>query len=489
MKTAEEYIKSIKKMKANVYQFGKLIEDVTTHGTTKYTIKGIAELYRLALAPEYEEIMTTASILTGEKINRYLSIMQTKEDAIRNTYIKRLAFQRTSSCTGARCAGWSCINSMWATTFDMDKELGTNYHERFKKWLLFAQKNDIAIAGALTDSKGNRTLPPSKQEDKDMSLHIVDENDEGIVVRGAKVMISGACAANELFILPGSGYREDDKDYAIAFVIPRDTEGLTIIENRRAGDKRKLEEGFDKGCEAGGITEGWLFFDDVFVPKERVFMCKEFRYSGPAVYRFVLCERATMGGCVAGQGDVKIAAAVCMAHCNGLGTKPLINKFIEMAIDNETLYGVGVAACALGKKHPSGVFIPDPLLSNVSKVHVSTIPYDTSVLCQEIAGGIGEVGCIPSYADFMDKKLGPLVKKYLKAASPAEARMRTARLIEYTTIGVGVPGCMHGGGSPDAAKLPMRRLLDLDGFYLEMGKRLAGIEDDIKIDIAKKNKK
>ena len=120
----------------------------------------------------------------------------------------------------------------------------------------------------------------------------------------------------------------------------------------------------------------------------------------------------------------------------------------------------------------------NPLLANVNKVHVATLPYTTSVLAQDIAGGIGETGCMPSYTDFESKKYGNLIKKYMKAKYSAESRTRAARLIEWTTMGSGVPGCMHGGGSPDGAKLVIRAVAKLDD-KAEIARRLAGITEEI----------
>ena len=101
-----------------------------------------------------------------------------------------------------------------------------------------------------------------------------------------------------------------------------------------------------------------------------------------------------------------------------------------------------------------------------------------SVLTQEIAGGIGETGCLPSYADFTDPKYGHLVQKYLKAASTAESRAKIARLIEWLTLGAGVPGCMHGGGSPEGAKLVVRMNAGLDN-SVEYARRLIALEEPI----------
>jgi 4-hydroxybutyryl-CoA dehydratase/vinylacetyl-CoA-Delta-isomerase len=485
MKTGQQYKESLKKMRPNLYKFGELIEDVTTHAATKRTIEGHAQIFDASLKEEYRDILTTKSNLIGENISRYLSIIKSSEDMIANVRMKRLMFNLTGTCTGGRCAGFNALNSMWATTFDMDKELGTDYHMRLKSWLKNAQIKDITISGALTDPKGNRSKSPSEQKDPDLNLHVVEKNKKGITVRGAKVMICGIAAANEIFVMPGSGYKEKDKDYAISFAIPRDIDNLTIVEARRPSDIRELEDGFDIPVNIGGITQAYLLFEDVFIPNERIFMCNEFEYTLKAVMNFISPYRAAIGGCVAGQGDVMIGASALMARANGLSEKIFREKITQMIINNETTFGMGIASAVLGKKHPSGVWIPNLLLSNVNKVHVARLPYETKRLAQDIAGGIAETGCLPSCKDINDPKYGKLLKKYLQANCSGETRAKIARLIEWLTLGAGVPGCMHGGGSPDGAKLVITAKSDLNGF-IEIAKRLAEIDEDIKVE---KNKK
>lgn len=478
LRTYEQYIASLKKMRPNIYKFDELIEDVTTHPATKRTVAGHGLIYKAEFDENLKDKVTTTSHLTGEPISRYLSVIRSAEDMYANSEMKRLMFHLTGTCTGGRCAGWTSLNAMFITTFEIDKEFGTDYHNRFLEWLKQAQAGDITIAGALTDAKGDRTKKPSQQEDKDVFLHLVEKRSDGIVVRGAKVMICGVAAANEIFVLPGSGYKEEDADCAISFVIPRDTEGLTIVETRHPSDIRDEEEGFDNPVQEGGITQAFLIFEDVFVPNERVFMCGEYQFTGHAVSYFIMPYRAAIGACVAGQGDIKIGAAVLTARTNGLSSKVFKDKLVQMHINNETTYGMGIAAAARGKKHESGAWLCNPLLANVNKVHVATLPYQTSVLAQDITGGIGETGCMPSYKDFTSEKYGHLIKKYMKACYSAEARTRSARLVEWTTLGGGVPGCMHGGGSPDGAKLVIRATAKLEE-KVEIARRLAGITEEI----------
>ena len=485
MKTSIDYKQSLKKMRPNIYKFGELIEDVTTHPATRRTVEGHAQIFDAAQKDEYKDILTAKSSLTGKQVARYLSILRSAEDMIANVRMKRLMFNLTGTCTGGRCAGFNAINAMWTATYDMDKDLGTSYHQRIKTWLKDAQERDIAISGALTDPKGDRSKPPTQQKDPDMNLHLVEERKDGIVVRGSKVMICGIAAANEIFVMPGTGYKEADKDYAISFVVPRDIEDLTIVETRRPSDIREQEEGFDIPVDIGGITQAYLLFEDVFIPKERVFMCKEFSYALKAVMNFIAPYRAAIGGCVAGQGDIMIGAAALIARANGLSEKVFRDKITQMIINNETTFGMGVAASALGWKHPSGVWIPDQLLSNVNKVHVGRLPYDTKRITQDISGGIGETGCLPSYKDINDPRYGDLLKKYLKANCSGETRAKIARLIEWLTIGAGVPGCMHGGGSPDGAKMMINAKTDVN-HCIELAKRLADIKEDIKVEPRKK---
>ena len=485
MKTSKEYKESLRKMRPNIYKFGELIKDVTTHPATKRTIEGHAQIFDAAQKPEYKDILTTLSHLTHEPISRYLSIIQSPEDMIANVRMKRLMFNLTGTCTGGRCAGFNAINAMWATTYDMDHELRSSYHKRMQTWLKDAQKNDITLAGALTDPKGDRSKSPSHQCDPDLSLHSVEQRDDGIIVRGAKVMICGVAASNALFVMPGTGYKEEDKDYAISFVIPRDTENLTIVETRRPSDTREQETGFDAPVDIGGITQSYLLFEDVFIPNERVFMCGEYQYALKAVMNFIAPYRAAIGGCVAGQGDVMVGASALMARANGLSEKVFKDKITQMTINNETTFGMGVAAGVLGSKHPSGVWIPNTLLSNVNKVHVATLPYETKRLAQEIAGGIAETGCLPSCQDINDQRYGDLLKKYLQANCSGETRAKIARLIEWLTIGSGVPGCMHGGGSPDGAKLVINATTDI-ARDIELAKRLANITEDIQVETKKK---
>ena len=479
VKTRDEYLAALKNLRPNIYKFGELIEDVTTHPATKRTVESHALAYDAANDPELAEIYTTTSVFSGEKIMRWNSMMQSSDELIFNMKVKRQNYRRTGSCTGAVCVGWNAQNVLWAVTQEIDEEFGTDYQERLKSWILMAESKGLTVAGALTDAKGDRSLKPSQQPDPDTNLRATEVRDDGIVIRGAKHMICGTAASQEIFLLPGGIYGEADKDFAVACVVPRDIEGLTIVEATRPSDRRELEETADVEVPDTGITQAYLLFEDVFVPRERVFMCGEYAYTAKFIQYFTANYRACIGACVAGQGDVMIGASVLMSRANGLPAKTFAGKLVDMSVNNQVTYGLGAGACAIGSQHPSGSFFADPLTAHTNKVMVATLPYEVKRLTQEIGGGIVETGCMPSYKDFSSPEYGHLLQKYLKAGAPsAEARFKAARLSEWLTIGSGVPGCMHGGGSPDGAKLVVRFATPMEE-YAGYAKKIIDIAEEM----------
>jgi 4-hydroxybutyryl-CoA dehydratase/vinylacetyl-CoA-Delta-isomerase len=478
LRTREDYLSALRRMRPNIHKFGKLIEDVTTHPATRRVVESHARGIDAAHDPALAGIFRTTSSLTEQPIHRYTSLMTSPEEMVFNSKLKREMYHLTGTCTGGLCVGWNGLNVMWSVTHEMDESQGTQYHERLKQYALRMQEKGLLVAGALTDAKGNRALKPHQQADPYTNLHIAERRKDGIVLRGAKLMICGTAAAEEIFLLPGSVYREEDRDFCVACVVPRDIEGLTIVEARRPSDERELAEGFDIPTETG-ISQAYLLFQDVFVPNERVFLAGEHKHTADIIARFTATYRACIGACVAGQGDVMVGAAALMARANGLSSKTFRDKLVQMEVNNETTFATGLGAILLGRRHPSGVWVADSLTAHVNKVHVATLPYETKRLCQEIGGGIVETGCFPSYQDFVNPEYGPLIQRCLKAGNcSAETRARLARLIEWLTIGAGVPGCMHGGGSPDGARQVVFATSSLKQ-YTEYASKIAGLEEEV----------
>ncbi len=466
IKTPEEYLKSIQR-DVNVYMFGEKIKNFWDHPIIRPSINAVMKIYELAHVEEYKDIMTTTSHMTGELINRFTHIHQSTDDLIKKVQMQRLLGQHTACCF-QRCVGFDSSNALYSVTYEMDKKHGTNYHERFKNFWKDVQHNDLMVDGAMTDPKGDRSKRPSQQTDPDMFVHVVDQNDDGIVVRGAKIHQTGYLNSNKAIIMPTMAMKPGEEKFAVSFGVDVEEKGTTIVYGRQACDTRKMEEGkLDVGNYKYGGQECFVIFDDVFIPNERVFMNGEVDFSGHLVNRFAGFHRQSYGGCKVGVGDVVIGAAALIAQYNGADKASHVKeKIIEMIHLNETLYSCGIACSSLGHKRDAGNFEMDMLLANVCKQNVTRFPYEIGRLAEDIAGGLFVT--LPSEADMNSNEIGPLLKKYISTCdgvSPDD-RYKLLRFIECMSMGVASPSykteSMHGAGSPQAQRIMISRQANIE---------------------------
>ncbi len=481
LKTASQYIDSLRQMRFTAYVLGERVENIVDHPLVRPSLNAVSLTYALAHAPEYAALLTTTSSLTGEKISRFCHLHQSSADLVAKVKMLRLLGQKTATCF-QRCVGMDAINAVDSTTLEVDQAHGTSYHPRFRAWLTEMQAQDWAVDGAMTDPKGDRGKSPSQQTDPDMYLRIVEEQQGGIVVRGAKVHQTGALNSHEILAMPTMALSASERAYAVAFALPADSPGLIYIYGRQSSDTRKLEYGtLDVGNARFGGHECLVVFDDVFVPWERVFLCGEHDFAGMLVERFAAYHRQSYGGCKVGVGDVLIGAASLAAEYNGASRASHIkDKLIEMTHLNETLYACGLACSSEGRPTATGTYLVDLLLANVCKQNVTRFPYEISRLAEDIAGGL--MVTMPAERDLHNPATRPWLEKYLQGVShvSTEHRLRVLRLIENLTLGAGAVGyrteSMHGAGSPQAQRIVIGRQADLAAKQA-LAKAIAGISE------------
>ncbi len=480
LKTAGEYIESLRHLKLNLYLFGERVEDWVNNPIIKPSTNAVAMTYKLAHDPKTKALATTKSMLTGKIVNRFNSLFMSPDDMVSKIKLQRELGQRTACCF-QRCVGMDGINATFSTTYEIDEKYGTEYHPRFKKWLEYVQENDLSVSGAMTDVKGHRGVAPSQQEDPDMFVHIAERRDDGVVIRGAKANITGTVNCHEMLLMPTLRMREDDKDYSVCCAVPTDAEGITHIYGRQSCDTRKLEEGdIDVGNYGFGGQETLSIFEDVFVPWERVFMSGEYDFSIMLVERFAAYHRQSYGGCKPGIADVLIGAAASMADYNGVRRAAHIREKIgEMIHLSETIHACGLASAHQGWKTKAGNYQAHILLANVCKHNTTRFPYEITRLAEDIAGGI--LVTTPSEKDFKHPEIGRYIDKYLKGdpSYSTEERYRMLTLIHAMCFGVVAPSyhteSMHGAGSPQAQKIMIERETDMDAKQ-RFARSIAGID-------------
>ena len=180
--TGDQYRESLRcRRPMKVYLNGEKVENILEHPIIKPSINTVALTYDLAHDPEQAELMTTESSISGHRINRFCHLHQSTEDLVKKVKMQRMLGGACGTCF-QRCVGMDAINATFSTSFEIDEAHGTNYHERFKKFVEYVQHYDLIVDGCMTDVKGDRSKRPADQEDPDMYVRVVERRDDGIVI-------------------------------------------------------------------------------------------------------------------------------------------------------------------------------------------------------------------------------------------------------------------------------------------------------------------
>jgi 4-hydroxyphenylacetate 3-monooxygenase/4-hydroxybutyryl-CoA dehydratase/vinylacetyl-CoA-Delta-isomerase len=434
----------------------------------------------------YRDICTATSHLTGETINRFTHIHQSQDDLFKKQEMTKLLSHRVGGCI-QRCMGVDALNALSVVTYEVDQALGTDFNKNFIEYLRYVQENDIVANCAQTDVKGDRLKRPNEQEDPDMYLRIIETREDGIVVRGAKSCNSASPYVDEIIATPTRFMGSKDSAYAVSFALPADWPGVKLAALPGIRHKRKY---IDAPIAHVGDMESLTIFDDVFVPKERVFLnglahpgCTP--YAGFLAIMFAHFHRHSYTGCKPAASEVLASSAALVAEYNGIEkTSHVQEKLCHIITIAELVYAAGIASAVRCVKMPSGTVIPDEILTNAGRKLAGEEIYNEARILADLAGGL--IATLPVEESYYVEATGDLLNKYIKRNPqiPSENVHRCFRMIEDQIVsefgGSQIVAGLHGGGSPQMEAVAMMGGYDLEELK-GIAKYLSGIEDDIPI--------
>ena len=461
--SGNDYRESLRRYSPRVFINGDRIESVADEPRLAPGIAAVGVTYDFALDERYRHLMTAEYRANGTTVNRMLHIDEEPQDLLSKLEATRLVC-RESGCA-QRYLTHDAINAIHQATYQLDDATNGNYHQRFLAYLDLVHSKDLTLGVAMTDGKGDRSLRPSDQPNPDSYVHIKTRRKDGIVIRGAKAIITGAPYMHELLVMPCRNMTEDDTDYAVCCAVPIDADNLTIVA-RPAGRPREKAAKFSAKY---GQTTGVAIFDDVFVPWERVFLGGEWEHAQFLTSTYATHHRHTCIGARAGFGDLLIGAGVLMIEANGLDpdrAPHLRDDLVELIKIVEGFYACGVAASIYGFKDASGVFQPDGVFANVGKLLLATQIYDMHRLAHDVSGGL--IVSLPGpNEDHNPETKGDLMSMLqTRTDIPHNYRMEVSRLMEDLTASNNAGWysviSLHGGGSPEAMRREIYRYYPLE---------------------------
>jgi 4-hydroxyphenylacetate 3-monooxygenase/4-hydroxybutyryl-CoA dehydratase/vinylacetyl-CoA-Delta-isomerase len=475
MRRAEDYRNKVFSLRKNVFMDGELVERTDPRLEPSLNTVSLTFDAMQKSDPEIRELVSAKSHISGKSINRFTHIHMGVDDLLKKQLMTRRLCQITGTCI-LRCMGVDALNALYVGTHEIDQKKGTDYHQRFLKYVSYFQENDIVGCCAQTDVKGNRRLRPSQQADPDLYLRIVEKRSDGIIVNGAKAHITMAATAEEIIAVPTRVMTKDEEAWAVAFSIPAETEGVKLITlGKFPPGRKRLLAPFSKF----GSSDSVVIFDHVFIPNERVFMCGEWEFAGRLALLFALYHRHSYTGCKPAITDCLMGMSALVAEYMDIEKVGHVRRLlVDLISVAELVFAAGVAAAYCGHKTSSGCWEPNVVYCNVGRRHAGLNIYEEYEKLCEVSGGLGAT--LPLEGDFYNDETKDLLNKYImrKADISPEKIHRLYRLIsDYIVSAQGASKLIsgvHGGGSPIMEEIALIGNYDIQA-KKEIAAKLAGI--------------
>lgn len=433
LKTGSQHIETLKDGR-QVYLNGSVVDDVTTHPGFRNMVATVGELYDYQSRPENVDLMTFEIPAAhggrdGDRANRIWQLPGSYDELVE----RRRALE---NWTGLH-AGFlgrapdhvaSCIAGMYMglEVFEAhDPARAKALHDYYR----FARDNELYLTYVIINPQADRSKAAHEQADAFLTAGVVDEDAEGITIRGAKMLATGGIMANEVFVTCIQPLQPGDAKYALSFSIPMNAKGLKIL-SRKSYEEHAVSTYDNPLASRYDENDAVLYFDDVKVPWDRVFinqdveMCQKQFHATPAhVYQNYQAQIRLM---------VKLRFLTGIgrriADTNGVTNFPQVKETLgQLAAENAMVDSMVHAMEVKGSQH-GDYFVPDRHTLYAAQVLTQQLYGKILNTLRDLAGG-GMIMLPSSAADYANPELAAIIGKTQQSpAASSEERVKFFKL-------------------------------------------------------------
>jgi len=433
IKTGEQHIASLRDGR-EVYIDGELVKDVTTHPAYRGAVASVGKMFDFHSAPENRDLMTFETE-TGTRANRIWELPGSYE-ALKKRRAGLEAWTELHAGFMGRAPDHvaSCIAGMFMG-IDVFEGYNADRAKALADYYRYARDNDLYLTYVIINPQADRSKSAAQQADPYLSAGVLSRDEEGLVIRGAKMLATGGIMANEVFVTCIQPLQPGDEKYAVSFAIPMNTKGLKILS--RKSYEASATSVFDNPLASRfDENDAVLYFDDVKVPWDRVFidqdiaMCQKQFHATPAhsYQNYQAMIRLS----------VKLRFLIGIAHrtaeTNGVIGFPQVKEMLGQLAAEVSM----VEAFVLGMEAKGAMrgqyFVPDRGLLYGAQVLTQQLYAKVINTLRELAGG-GMIMLPSSVKDFENPELAKLIGKTQQ--SPAASAVDKVKFYKLAWDAVG----------------------------------------------------
>jgi 4-hydroxyphenylacetate 3-monooxygenase len=428
LKDGRQHLRSLQDGR-QVYIEGARVADVTTHPAFARSVASVGRLYDFQSQPDNRALMSYVAADADGPAHRMWQLPTSHAELVQ----RREALEAWASLH----AGFlgrspdhvaSCIAGMY-----MGREVFARHDPTragaLEEYYRHARDHDLYLTYVIINPQADRSKSAGQQADPFLTAGIVDRDAEGLTIRGAKMLGTAAIMANEVFVTCIQPLQPGDERYAVSFVLPMNARGLKIL-SRRSYEQHARSVYDNPVSSRYDENDALLYFDDVKVPWERVFvagdiaMCQQQFHGTPAhVFQNYQAQIRLM---------VKLRFLAGLAHriatLNGIAGFPQVRETLgqvaaEVAMVEGLVHGMEARGRQAGE-----YFVPDPQTLYTAQVLTQQLYPRLVTAVRELAGG-ALIMLPSSVADFAHPELRRLIEKTQQSpAADAYERVKFYKL-------------------------------------------------------------
>ncbi|MBN9018966.1 MAG: 4-hydroxyphenylacetate 3-monooxygenase [Rhizobiales bacterium] len=428
VKTGKQHIESLKDGRT-IYIDGRKVADVTTDPAFAHAVATAGSFYDFQAAPENIEQMTFVSPKTGDRVSRAWQLPRNHRELVE----RRQALERWAALTcgmvgrspdhvASTLAGFR----MGLPAFrDNDPARAAAVESYFD----YARDNDLYLSYVIINPQSDKAKSASGQPDPHLVASIVDEDAEGITIRGAKMLATSGIMANEILVSGFNALQAGDEAYAFTAVLPIGTRGLTLMSRRSY--EQAATSAFDYPLSTRfDENDAVIYFDDVKIPWDHVFVNKDLKMAQAQwhetrahVYQNYQCIIRLM---------VKLrfllGLARKIAEINNIINYPQVRETLGLLAAKVNNIEALIIAMEAAGEHFNGYFVPNRTILCTAQVIAQTTYPEIAEAIRTLSGG-GMIMVPSSYADFETPETRAIIEKTQRSvATDSEGRVKFMKL-------------------------------------------------------------
>lgn len=409
-KDGKAYLSSLRDNRT-IYIDGRKVTDVTTDSSFRGAIASAASLYDYQAASENLEQMTFPSPTSGERVNLAWQLPKTFGELVK----RRQAIETWSSLSCGMIGRSPDHVASTLAGFRMGLAAFRNYDTAraaaLESYFQYARDNDLFLSYVIINPQSDKAKSASGQPDPHLVASVVDEDSEGITIRGAKMLATSGVMANELLVSGFQALQAGDEAYAFTAVTPLDAKGLSLLSRRSY--EQSATSTFDYPLSSRfDENDAVVCFDDVKIPWDRVFVFKDLKMA-QAQWHDTRAHVFQNYQCIV-RLTVKLrfllGLARKIAETNNIINYPQVRETLGLLAAKVSNIEALVIAMELKGESFNGFYVPDRSLLCTAQVIAQTTYPEVVEAIRSLSGG-GMIMVPSSYADFATPETNAIIHK------------------------------------------------------------------------------